>query len=200
MKKEDMRTRRTKKALRKAMIKLLEDNSIESISVTDICREAEINRVTFYTHYKDKYELLHEQLKELLAYIDHENKIYYEQHKTGDFIKDLTHTVSHSVYKTCINNKKIVRSLSKEEHSLFYKMIEDFIVNQGMKTLEYLNANQYCKFPPKFIIHFLIGGFSKLIFEFTLNDETTLYEHEFFLHFDKLFYSLLKNEIFVAKP
>ena len=65
MKKEDMRTKRTKKALKKALTVLMINESIEKISVTDICNEAEINRVTFYTHYNDKYELLSELLYDL---------------------------------------------------------------------------------------------------------------------------------------
>ena len=58
MRKEDLRRKRTKNALKKAIAKLLDKNSIEKISVIDICEEAKINRVTFYTHYKDKYEFL----------------------------------------------------------------------------------------------------------------------------------------------
>ena len=198
MKKEDMRTRRTKKALKNALIKLLENDSLDNISVTDICNNAEINRVTFYTHYKDKYELLHDFLQDILSHLDQENKMYYEQHKTGDYVKDITHTISHSVYKVCNTNKKLVKSLSKEENSIFYKMLEEFIVQNGMKSLDYLNQKGTLKFPPKFIIYFLIGGFSKIIYEFAIN-ENTLTEHEFFLYFDKLFYSLIKNEVFTTQ-
>ena len=57
-----MRTKRTKRALKKALTILMLKETIDKISVTDICKEAEINRVTFYTHYNDKYELLHELL------------------------------------------------------------------------------------------------------------------------------------------
>lgn len=199
MKKEDMRTKRTKKALKKAITTLLENESIDNISVTDICKEAEINRVTFYTHYSDKYELLKDQLKDILNYVNQQNRLYYEQNKTGDFIKDLTHTVSHSVYKTCVIHKKFVHSLTKKENSFFFKMLEDFIIEEGMKSLNYLENKKLLNFPPKFIIHFFIGGFTKIIFEFTLN-ENSLTEHEFFLYFDKLFYSLLKSDIFLTHP
>ena len=81
MKKEDMRTRRTKKALKKALTILMLNESIDKISVTDICTAAEINRVTFYTHYKDKFELLHELLCDLFQLIDRENQIYYQKNK-----------------------------------------------------------------------------------------------------------------------
>ena len=82
-----MRTKRTKKALKKAMILLILEKATESISVTDICKKADINRVTFYTHYTDKYALLHELLHDIVDSINRENKIYLQKNKTGDIIK-----------------------------------------------------------------------------------------------------------------
>lgn len=54
----DLRTRRTRKLLREALMNLLKTNEIESISVSDICDLAMVHRTTFYKHYKDKYDLL----------------------------------------------------------------------------------------------------------------------------------------------
>jgi AcrR family transcriptional regulator len=195
MKKEDIRTTRTKKALKKAISKLMLDESIEDISVTDICKEAKINRVTFYTHYQDKHELLYELLHDIADLIDRENQIYYLQNKVGDYIKDYTNTISHSIYKICVENKKIIRSLSKQENTVLITMIEEIIVKEGLKTIDKLNENIKCKFPPKFIIKFLLGGFNKLIFEYAIT-ENDLSEEEFFEYFDNLFYSLLSNKIF----
>ena len=48
----------TKKAIKESLLKLLETNEIHQITVTDICKMADINRGTFYTHYKDAYDLL----------------------------------------------------------------------------------------------------------------------------------------------
>ena len=56
-KKEDRRVRYTKKAIRDGFLQLLAVKPIEKISVTEICREADINRGTFYAHYSDPYEL-----------------------------------------------------------------------------------------------------------------------------------------------
>ena len=48
----------TKKIIKESLIELLQDNEIHEITVTDICKKADINRGTFYTHYKDAYDLL----------------------------------------------------------------------------------------------------------------------------------------------
>ena len=49
---------RTKIWIANTMSKLLQQKSIGDIRVTEICRAAEIERPTFYYHFKDKYELM----------------------------------------------------------------------------------------------------------------------------------------------
>ena len=48
---EDKRIRRTKKLLRQALTRLMQQKDFQSITVTDVVREADINRGTFYAHY-----------------------------------------------------------------------------------------------------------------------------------------------------
>ena len=68
MKKEtiDRRIKYTKSQLEKAMVSLLRDNHISKISVTTLCHIADINRSTFYTHYKDQYDLLEQMSREAI--------------------------------------------------------------------------------------------------------------------------------------
>ena len=49
---------RTKIWIADAMKRLLVKKSLEKIFVTEICREAKIERPTFYYHFKDKYDLM----------------------------------------------------------------------------------------------------------------------------------------------
>lgn len=55
---EDLRVRRTEKALRNALMTLIYRKGYDDISIQDIVDEAETSRVTFYRHYKDKAQLL----------------------------------------------------------------------------------------------------------------------------------------------
>ena len=48
----------TKLALSNALKELLEEQSFEKISVSDICERCHINRKSFYYHFKDKYDLV----------------------------------------------------------------------------------------------------------------------------------------------
>lgn len=64
----------TKKIIKESLLELLENKKIHQITVTDICRNADINRGTFYTHYKDAYDLLQsmedELFNQILEYIE----------------------------------------------------------------------------------------------------------------------------------
>jgi probable dihydroxyacetone kinase regulator len=48
----------TKKALAASLKKLLEEKSLDSITVVDIAEDCEVNRQTFYYHFRDIYDLI----------------------------------------------------------------------------------------------------------------------------------------------
>lgn len=48
----------TKQALAGALKELIEEQSFEKISVSDICEGCGMNRKSFYYHFKDKYDLV----------------------------------------------------------------------------------------------------------------------------------------------
>ncbi|OAX48750.1 TetR/AcrR family transcriptional regulator [Paenibacillus sp. AD87] len=55
--KNNRRTRYTIDLIKETFLGLLETKKLSHITVTEICKQAEINRGTFYLHYKDPYEL-----------------------------------------------------------------------------------------------------------------------------------------------
>ena len=65
----DGRVRYTKMVIRQALLSLLEDQTIDKITVADICRLSEINRATFYRHYENQYSVLFELEDDLLKQI-----------------------------------------------------------------------------------------------------------------------------------
>ena len=71
--KADRRTSYTKKAIRDAYIELLYEMEPSKITVTEVCRRADINRGTFYLHYEDlprvMDELEDEVYDEIVAFI-----------------------------------------------------------------------------------------------------------------------------------
>ena len=60
---EDRRIRKTKKALRAALVRLLSKESIAEITIKELTDEADVHRGTFYHHYRDAFDLK-EQVEE----------------------------------------------------------------------------------------------------------------------------------------
>ncbi len=56
----DRRVKRTKKALKDALFELLENKSINQITVTELTALANVNRATFYFYYTDLHDMLHQ--------------------------------------------------------------------------------------------------------------------------------------------
>ncbi len=54
----DRRIARSKRALRTALIELMEERGLDGVSVNDLCARAALNRGKFYNHFHDKDDLL----------------------------------------------------------------------------------------------------------------------------------------------
>lgn len=66
---DNRRVRMTKKMIKDAYLELLERNPSEKISVTDICKVADVNRSTFYMYYEDIIMLRKDIENDVLAQI-----------------------------------------------------------------------------------------------------------------------------------
>ncbi|WP_367826655.1 TetR/AcrR family transcriptional regulator [Streptomyces sp. LMG1-1-1.1] len=54
----DRRVRRTRAALRQALVELVLDKGFHTVTVEEITERADVGRATFYAHYRDKEDLL----------------------------------------------------------------------------------------------------------------------------------------------
>lgn len=64
--KTDRRVSRTRHALREALLALMEERDYNAITVEEITARAGLGRTTFYLHYRDKEDLLLEELADLV--------------------------------------------------------------------------------------------------------------------------------------
>lgn len=60
----DRRVVRTRKAIREAFFKLMEDQDYHKITIASIAREADIDRKTFYLHYSSVSDLVDEVIRD----------------------------------------------------------------------------------------------------------------------------------------
>jgi AcrR family transcriptional regulator len=62
----DRRVARTRRALRQALLDLINEKRFDDITVEEITARADVSRATFYLHYKDKEDLLLAEINELV--------------------------------------------------------------------------------------------------------------------------------------
>lgn len=54
----DRRVKYTQSVIRSTLLELLQDKNINQVTVSEVCKIADINRATFYRYYLDIYDLL----------------------------------------------------------------------------------------------------------------------------------------------
>ena len=69
--KTDRRTLYTQNTIKQVLLSIMEGSEFNNISVTELCRNAEITRATFYLHYDNLSEVLNELIVEALRLSEH---------------------------------------------------------------------------------------------------------------------------------
>ncbi len=109
----DRRTKYTKNIIKETFLNSLEKKDISSITVTEICKIADINRGTFYRYYVDVYDLLKNIEQEFMDEIKNSNSIeQMENHSIYSFTKEIL-----TIFE---NNKKLVRILFNTDRNIYF--------------------------------------------------------------------------------
>ena len=64
---ESRRTRMTRRLMKDALMELMENKPLASVSITELCGRADVNRSTFYSYYDDLLQLLKEIEDDIIA-------------------------------------------------------------------------------------------------------------------------------------
>jgi|ADurb_Val_03_Slu_FD_contig_41_1157188_length_886_multi_3_in_0_out_0_1 AcrR family transcriptional regulator len=72
----DRRVRKTKKNLKESLATLLLEKNINDITVQELVNRADINRGTFYLHYRDIYDMLSQIEAEMLEELDDISRLF----------------------------------------------------------------------------------------------------------------------------
>ncbi|NDI36019.1 TetR/AcrR family transcriptional regulator [Chengkuizengella sediminis] len=162
--KVDLRITRTRKLIRGAFLKLIQQKGFDSITIQNIADEAMINRATFYLHYQDKYDLLEQMmdsvLNELMNIYDPKNHIEKKQIK----IKKIQMTVQ-KVYENVEKHRSFYQVMFGE-HGIydFRNKLEDVIVRKFEDNLIELGMDDTdFKIPKKIYIHFASSAFVGMV-------------------------------------
>jgi len=70
MERENMRVIISKRMIREGLLRCLEKKNIDRISISELCKEAQVNRATFYNHYDSPADVLTEISWEIVKQIE----------------------------------------------------------------------------------------------------------------------------------
>ena len=133
--KEDLRVKRTKKALSDAFMCLLAEKTFEDITVNELCASAGIRRATFYKHYSDKFSFLTSYTRSLRDRFD--NNVW----KLGEPAPDKEYYIAYAkriVGFVCENIGAIENLISND---LFPSVMEIIIEQNYKDTCEHLEKS-----------------------------------------------------------
>ena len=121
---ESRRVRMTKKMMKEALLELMENQNIISISVTAICETADINRSTFYNYYKDPVDLLWDIEQDFL------DRIPAPPDKFNQKDKGTLMAATEDFFDYIRDNKRTIRILFNEPYgSSFTSRMVDHLLN-----------------------------------------------------------------------
>nr|MBQ8245166.1 TetR/AcrR family transcriptional regulator [Oscillospiraceae bacterium] len=63
---QDRRAQRTAKQIKEVMFSFMKETSIHTVKVSEICKACQINRATFYDHYRDVFDLVQDMEQDIL--------------------------------------------------------------------------------------------------------------------------------------
>ena len=116
--KQDRRTRYTRQTIKDTFLELLKQKSFTKITVTEICKNAEINRGTFYLHYYDIYDVLSDIL--------------------NDMTQDMLTTVDHLF---CLNQKSCSYPFCQKEGYVTWLMSHSLLTFEQAESVFYFQMN-----------------------------------------------------------
>lgn len=135
---ENRRTKLTKLLLKESLLHLMETKPINKITVTEICKSADLNRGTFYTHYLDAYDLLEQIQLELFSEVTEAvDKLLKKNVPSSIIIKE--------IFELILKNKNLCKViLSENGDKAFLKSIinltREKIISDWMETYQYPNV------------------------------------------------------------
>lgn len=140
MNKQDIRVTRTLQLIRSAFLSLLEEKGFDAITVQDILERTQINRSTFYKHFKNKNEMALKLVEEVKSHF-HENFKHRFSISTKTFIQIITPTFNqyHNLIRIVGNIRTSKIHLYDDLHQLIKMRYATQAALQQQKTPEELD-------------------------------------------------------------
>ena len=159
---QDRRIQKTRKALSTALINLMRVKSYEAIAIQEILDRADIGRSTFYTHFRDKHELLVAGLQGLEEFL-RDAQASASATSTHSYEKVIGFSLA--MFEHAHEHKDVFRSLvGGHGWTIVSRNMEDILVRLMKKAARPLyNKNAASGIPFDLFIDFLGATFMAVI-------------------------------------
>lgn len=165
------KNRRTKQLIQKSFMEILENKSFDSITIGDISKQAQINRGTFYLHYKDKFDLLDQIEQQLFANIgNHIDDLQSRYSASHTFEKEHEHLATTLFNSIQIHSPILKILLSNHGRAGFHIKFRDSFSEKVRLNLEKNESfNTLLKVPREYFLSFITSAFLGLIEQWIQN-------------------------------
>lgn len=138
----DRRTRYTQQVIKETFIHLISEKEINKITVSEICKIADINRATFYRYYLDVYDLLSKIEEEFVKELKKAAKESEEEYTISSFTKKLLsifldHKDLVKILFSAKNNINFLDEILEISYISFKKQWKDQLPDISEENIEY---------------------------------------------------------------
>ena len=160
--KEDIRITKTKAALSTSFFRMLEEMTLDDVTVNELCERANVRRATFYKHFKDKNDFVLFLIKDIRARFDNEVwKADLNTAITKEYYLKYAHAILDYLLERGIAIKRIIDSHAR---SSFFDI---FLHENYEDTKRRLEASVKSGMPmpisPDVMASFIVGGIAHAI-------------------------------------
>lgn len=162
---EDLRIQKTRKALKQALIHLLAEKKFEKISVTDICKESGISRITFYTHYDHKYNLVQEIFNDFVTL---GRTMFQTKKSTSKQYLNYSNDIQNClIYVDCFTeivlaNPQFFSPIFSGDNPYLHSVMTTVLLDSVERFVIKQEKNCKLKYSPRLVAGFVIYGLSGL--------------------------------------
>ncbi len=151
---EDRRVKRTKKALRDALLTLLEKKKINEISVTELTTLADVNRATFYFYYTDIIDMLTQIQND--AYLEF-SKVINESNSSITTIEGFTE-YAERLLTYCKEHEALVKFIiNNDTNNQLYRQIQILMLHNIPNSKETFSLENPARYSTNYILNAMVG-------------------------------------------
>lgn len=153
----DKRIEKTKHMIKSAMLNLMKKKSFNKITVKEICENAFTSRITFYTYYENKNELVEDIAADIKdEIITHYEQLQIKNNASNNIIQahiNIIDSILETEQKYFDNTGYTPHTISPEMQLYYFKYIKQFVAETENRLVK-INP----KYPEKLFSAFLAGG------------------------------------------